>query len=228
MSLSKRLMATFVGLLVMLATLVHATSADACSCAQKPPASEDFARSTRVFEAKVVSSKSTPPRLKTTLHVIRGWKGVAAGSQDIVVDQDTLCGFGFELGKTYVVYASEDSGAVSVSLCSRTTASDIAAERVKLDAIAKSAPVAPAASSSSSSPSPSSAPTTPATTSAPPVAADTAKAPVPSASPAGVPPVPPPAKSGCSASPVEPHSGFLTLGLLAVVSAVVGRRRVRP
>lgn len=216
MSLStKRLMAALLGLLVMLAALVHATSAGACSCALKPPAAEEFARSKSVFEAKVVSSKSTPPRLKTTLHVIRGWKGVAAGSPDIVVDQDTLCGFPFELGKTYVVYASEDSGAVSVSLCSRTTASDIAAERTKLESIAKAAPVAPAAPSSSPSPS-----STPATASAAPTAA-------PSASASAVPSVPPPVKSGCSASPLEPRSGSLGLGLFAVVSALLGARRER-
>jgi len=132
-----------------------------------------------------------------------------------VVDQDTLCGFGFQRGKTYVVYATEDAGAVSVSLCSRTTTSDLAAERKTLDALAKSAPVA--------SPSPSTPPA-PSTPSAAPVA-DAARAPVPSASSATVAPVPPPAKSGCTASPVQRHTGLLTLGLFAVVSAVLGARK---
>ena len=59
---------------------------------------------------------------ETTFGVLKSWKGV---SSDRIVTRISivccLCGYQFEAGKTYLVYATmEDEGTISTSICHRT------------------------------------------------------------------------------------------------------------
>ena len=216
-SMTRRIALT--GLLVVVGTLTQARPAEACSCAQPPPAREEFARSTSVFEARVVSAQSAPPNLKSTLHVLRGWKGISAGSADIVIDQDTMCGYPFQRDKKYLVYASEVAGQLSVSLCSRTAPSEkAAADFPELDRLAKAQPAPSAAPSAP----PSSTP--PAQTSA---HVSTQIAPVGSATPSGSAPAPvSPRGTSCTVSTSSWSARASWLGLLALAgAALIARAR---
>lgn len=100
--------------------------ADACSCAPNPPAKQALEKSGAVFTAKVVKMNDEAGgagiRREVTLEVIRVWKGVTAKSLTVsTAKSGAACGYGFQEGKSYIVYAHKGDGEkLFVSLCSRT------------------------------------------------------------------------------------------------------------
>ena len=127
-------------ILLLLGMLAFPDEAFSCSCS--PPRAEvetdikvSVGRADIVFlgKAETVVQVATPKELikkegydpeidETTFEVLKSWKGVH--SDRIVSRISTvccLCGFRFEAGKTYLVYASlKDDGTISTSTCSRT------------------------------------------------------------------------------------------------------------
>lgn len=122
MSTYRSLCASF---LVLAAYALNPGVAGACSCAEET-INEALGRSGAVFEGRVVSvdSESTQPDAKNlvTLRVVRSWKGM--NEQTVTVEtaaSDSVCGYRFEVGKRYLVYATrDDDDELAVSLCSRT------------------------------------------------------------------------------------------------------------
>lgn len=138
-------------LVVALLALAPASIALACSCMRSTPA-EALDRSTAVFEGRVLEVMPFEERRDVTLEggclddacreslsettesvevtgfavrfsVTRRWKGV--DTEEVVVRtarDSAACGFAFEVGQDYVVYASaeDEAGTLSTGLCDRT------------------------------------------------------------------------------------------------------------
>jgi hypothetical protein len=104
-----------------------ATCVFACSCVPPQAPQEEAARADAVFSGKV--TQQTPgtslleggESLKVAFEVGQVWKGNVP--QQILLatsGSSASCGYTFENGKEYVVYANTVEGQLSVSLCSRT------------------------------------------------------------------------------------------------------------
>ncbi|WP_224249373.1 hypothetical protein [Hyalangium gracile] len=98
------------------------SSAHACSCAgwADLPTALRTARDTAsvIVHARVLSVASRQVRIE----VIEAFKGATAGAK-IVVDTDNGgggCGYSFESGEAYLVYAELYEGRLGTSMCTRT------------------------------------------------------------------------------------------------------------
>jgi LPXTG-motif cell wall-anchored protein len=103
---------------------------NACSCAELPSAEEEFERSEAVFSGKVVDvreKRSLKGELTKSVlfEVTNTWKGVKQSQMIITTGQGGgSCGFHFNEGQEYLVYAYELTmyGAKSLvtTICDRT------------------------------------------------------------------------------------------------------------
>ncbi len=117
-------MRKFLGL-VLLSSAVSWTAplgASACSCAEQPFETA-HAGAAAIFEGRAASiAPQEDGRLLVTFDVVQTWR--AAGHEHVEVLTQALeatCGYPFEIGTSYLVYAAEAEGdRYLVSLCSRT------------------------------------------------------------------------------------------------------------
>jgi hypothetical protein len=76
---------------------------------------------TAIFEGRVKRIEDPMGEPKVHFQIVRTFKGP---SQEALVvstaNNSAACGYGFEEGKSYLVYASETDAVLSTSLCSRT------------------------------------------------------------------------------------------------------------
>lgn len=141
---------TRLALALSVVAFAPASTALACRCVRSAPA-DALARAAAVFEGRVLevtpvrdgapvelgepcvsgncderSSEPTPESVMTTVEVrfsiTRQWKGVTSEEIRVRTARDSAaCGFPFEVGEDYLVYASaEQGGALSTGLCDRT------------------------------------------------------------------------------------------------------------
>ena len=189
--------------------------ARACSCVESAGVSEDLTASGSVFEGRVTELRREPKlhRLTARVQVLRRWKGAPQSAVDVVtIDQGSLCGFGFERGKSFLLFTPEAEGTLNVSLCSRSKPSEsAAADFAELDRLAASGASADASPSSASAQPTASAPPLP----APPTAAT---APSPTSSMA-------PRRGGCAGCGVSTSSSGGSL--IALTLVLTGVRRLR-
>lgn len=210
------------GVLVAVA-LAWSQPAHACSCVQPQPPRVSFGESGSVFEGRVVSLEHAPQlhRITARLEVLRRWKGAPGKTVDAVtIDEGSNCGFAFAQGRSYLIYASESQGPVSVNLCSRTRASDAAAsDFAALNALVR--PVTPTRSSEGdAAPTPS----------PPPLAAPSHAVAVGPVASSNTPPPDHPAgapapRGGCTGCSTARSPGPDVGGLIAVALAWATRRR---
>jgi hypothetical protein len=123
------------GALFTAALLTVPSSAEACSCGGTIPSSVAFRASTVVFVGTVervdppqrwsrtnadgsITSLESGPEV-VTFAVTRGFRGVAETRVRIKRISGT-CDIAFGLEETWLVYASEEGGDITASLCSRT------------------------------------------------------------------------------------------------------------
>lgn len=122
---------------VMLAFVILSTglalspkSAYACSCAMPASVAEELGRSDVVFDGTVVSgskpsklfmqSSGDPVIWSFQAHEI--WKGQVASAIKVKSAQSgASCGYEFQEGQRYIVYARGTGDDLEVSLCSRTS-----------------------------------------------------------------------------------------------------------
>lgn len=98
-------------------------SAHACSCMAPGSPQESLESSAAVFQGTVASVASDGDMgYRVTFSADKAWKGVTASPLDVRTARDSAaCGFNFEEGKKYIVYAyADEEGALATGLCSRT------------------------------------------------------------------------------------------------------------
>jgi len=119
-------------LLTFAATLALAAfkpaAAAACSCMQQTQ--EDAAQNaSAIFEGRVTRIEDPSGQPKVHFQVVRSFKGPSQESLTAsTANSSAACGYGFEEGKSYLVYASQEGEALVVSLCSRTAPLESATE----------------------------------------------------------------------------------------------------
>lgn len=125
--MSYRVLALFL-ILTTIASLIliipNTNSASACMCAPRLAPIEELQRSTAVFSAKTVdiNESKSGNGYDIKFDVERVWKGTF---DDIAViftpSSGDLCGYEFEEGEKYLVYAYKSDGPLHTSICNRTT-----------------------------------------------------------------------------------------------------------
>lgn len=120
--------------------VLAASSAQACRCGPPPRPSVAAAQSEAVFVGTVLSARPSwsgarpsDAEIDEAHYVVRfrvaaRWRG-AAGATVTVRTAWSRCGYGFEVGHAYLVYADSDAdrGPLWTSRCARTTELDGAA-----------------------------------------------------------------------------------------------------
>lgn len=123
-------------LLLMLMTLIISfqfltVPTQACSCAENGPPDESLRWSAAVFSGEVVKIvdtnrfkwiRSSADLVEFHFKVDQVWKGPV--NSEVVVysaQSSASCGYEFSLNDVYLVYAGENDGKLTASLCSRTT-----------------------------------------------------------------------------------------------------------
>jgi hypothetical protein len=99
----------------------------ACSCVPPGPPTVELNRADAVFAGKVTDIdrpllfNTSADLVKVTIEVTRFWKGGISRVVTVTTARETpTCGFPFEAGKEYIVYASKRDGALETNLCTRT------------------------------------------------------------------------------------------------------------
>ena len=124
-------MRIFLLLVIIVSMLtIETESACACSCAP-PPLDEELTTAAAVFTGKVVGLAesiggsgpiSSADPMKVTFQVYTVWKGSVSQTTTTITTarSGSSCGYTFEKGGEYIVYADGPKNNLSVSLCSRT------------------------------------------------------------------------------------------------------------
>ncbi|HEU4606203.1 MAG TPA: hypothetical protein VFS46_08205 [Nitrososphaera sp.] len=101
-------------------TYDNANFAFACSCGQTSM-QERFERSEAVFSGRAIETEIIQPNMftmKTTFQVDRAWRGLSENTVTVRTStQGSACGYFFEEGKSYLVYAFGDEHPLSTSSC---------------------------------------------------------------------------------------------------------------
>jgi tissue inhibitor of metalloproteinase len=119
-------------------TFIHnignSNSAFACSCAMPAPPKETLAVSDAVFSGRVVLVMPSSWLYDSAVFSVdKTWNGV---NEKIVfiptASQGAMCGNNFEVGKEYLVYASDSEGSLHTSSCSRIKPLAFAADEINM------------------------------------------------------------------------------------------------
>ena len=114
-------------------------AAAACSCAPPPDIDQALESADAVFAGRVIAMELVPDadpaigvsmeHLRVTIAVHSAWKGEIA-EQATVYTAFTccVCGFRFEIGEEYLVYAYGQDGVHRTSICDRTKRLEAAGE----------------------------------------------------------------------------------------------------
>lgn len=102
----------------------------ACSCMEPPPPKIALDQATAVFVGKVIEMKpldpSTPESIQDGVNTVlfdvsQAWKGIESARVTIqTLNSLAACGYPFQVGEEYLVYASGKVGDLYVYQCSRT------------------------------------------------------------------------------------------------------------
>ena len=124
---SRRLLLLLVGGVLLLAPLVGvqlsagAGRAHACVCMETPPPLEALETADAVFSGMVVgreASRGAPSLFEVQVGTV--WKGPVTSTTFVEGGPHVMCWFSFEVGKEYLVYASESGGVLGAGWCGRT------------------------------------------------------------------------------------------------------------
>lgn len=120
---------------IILVTFSHTKPARTCSCLPPPPPAKAFAEADAVLMGKVVSFELLPSmdRRMAGIAVLKIWKGEKNDADSIFTGpHSAACGYDFEVGQTYVIYAFKDEGGkLYTHLCTRTAPVEQATEDLK-------------------------------------------------------------------------------------------------
>jgi len=113
---------------------LHARSAEACTCAGPNPVCSSYWQHEAVFVGQVISIESVPGEIalsnnqtfpitlrRVHLRVTEAFSGVTTAEVDVETGAGGGdCGYAFQVGSTYVVYAYGKSGKLGTGICSPT------------------------------------------------------------------------------------------------------------
>lgn len=124
----------------MFLLIVAMGAASACSCIAPGTPLEELEKADAVFTGTVTAIDSLDEGTnRVTLRIVHLWKGPEPIYLSVKTAADSAgCGFNFEQGKDYLVYAQASEEGYRVSLCSRTALLSTAQE--DLDALGYDAP----------------------------------------------------------------------------------------
>jgi|GEM_PF-1424705 len=110
-------------MLFSMLSLIGVEKVYACSCVMKSTYAEDLEKKSHVFDATVVDKTDhDQSTLDVELAVSAIWKGEAERETHVLTaPYSDACGYEFNIGTRYAVFASEIDGALHVSFCSATT-----------------------------------------------------------------------------------------------------------
>lgn len=113
----------------LLVALLAPRDAAACSC-MRPTFEDARSSSAAIFEGRVDEITTVEgDEVRVRFHVTQAWRGVEHESVEIqTASNSAACGFPFEAGQHYLVYAGQREQTLMVSLCSRTARMDDASE----------------------------------------------------------------------------------------------------
>ncbi len=121
---------TFISLTLFFLLLAAAESSFACSCVRslkplKAQVKDAYTNSTAIFSGEVISiAPKSEYELTVKIKVGNSWKGKLAEEITFMTAKDgAMCGYGFEVGKAYLVYAFGANDSLMTTNCSRTTLS---------------------------------------------------------------------------------------------------------
>lgn len=110
-------------ILLSLLGLIGVEKAYACSCNVPGSYTEEMEKNSHVLDATVMNKKELEQgKLDIELSVSAIWKGEAERETHVITaDNSAACGYEFNIGRRYAVFAQEIEGELHVSLCSVTT-----------------------------------------------------------------------------------------------------------
>lgn len=116
----------YVLLLALIFTAGHAT-AFACSCMSPEGPSVELGRASAVFSGRVIEVRGRKDgdrslgMVEAVFEVGQVWKGAAGKRVSVYTNSDSAaCGYSFEAGRSYLVYADGGEGRLTTGICSRT------------------------------------------------------------------------------------------------------------
>jgi len=133
---------------VAVSYFVAAEPAEACTCSAPAGAAEAFQRSSAVFKGKVTEidrpffdriGLTQSGSYRVGFEVLKQWKGTLSKTT-VVITRLTgeACGFPFERGKEYLVYAVSEPRDIQTGICTGTKNIVDAAEEIQqLDKLVK-------------------------------------------------------------------------------------------
>ena len=122
--------AIYISLALALFIFASAEKSYACSCPvsldpEKKQVQEAFKSSGAIFSGEVLEiseSSADENSLLVKFKVAKLWKGEMKNEIIITTNKESsMCGYGFEVGKKYLVYANGFNDFLFVENCSRTT-----------------------------------------------------------------------------------------------------------
>lgn len=125
------------GVLTCLAIILSSDRAHACSCVGGTPICQSFWTTDAVFSGDVLEVSPIPnpdgegfqPHRRVRFRVLEGWRGRAGATVELTTGAGGGdCGYTFEKGVSYLVFASARAGALTTGICSRTRKLTDAAE----------------------------------------------------------------------------------------------------
>lgn len=118
----------FFTLMSLMFLFVSANDLFACSCVASPNSvkqqvKDSYKNSAAIFSGEIVSI--TPKdewTVNIKIKVTKFWKGSALSNEIIITTskESAMCGYNFEVGKKYLVYATGTKENLSTTNCSRT------------------------------------------------------------------------------------------------------------
>ncbi len=120
----------YISLALALFVVASAEKSFACSCAaslepEKKQVQQAFMNSRAIFSGEVLEineSSADKNSLLVKFKVAKLWKGELKNEISITTNKESsMCGYGFEIGKKYLVYANGLKNDLFVENCSRTT-----------------------------------------------------------------------------------------------------------
>jgi hypothetical protein len=116
----------FVSVLMSFLFLISAEKSFACTCliSDKPlktQVKEAFNGAAAVFAGEAVEVTKVEGAFRIKFKVEKSWKGESSDEIEVMTNADSaMCGYTFEVGKKYLVYAAGSTDKLAVYLCSRT------------------------------------------------------------------------------------------------------------